>query len=90
MGNKKIIAIIDEKKERQEVEVLCSFKLNENNKNYVIFTKNEIDENGNVTIYAYELIKEKNELAPISEDIEWTKLKEIIRNMSKSSEESGK
>ena len=33
---------------REVVEVLLSFKFNDNNNEYVIYTKNEVDENGNV------------------------------------------
>lgn len=83
MGNKKIMTIFDEKKERHDVEVLSSFKLNENDKSYVIYTKNEVDTNGNITIYAYEYNKMKNELIAIADDMEWGKIKEIIREMSK-------
>ena len=53
--------IMEEKKEmmtltlengtKEEVELLLSFKFNDNNKEYVIYTKNEKDDNGNVTIY---------------------------------------
>lgn len=83
MGNKKIITIFDEKKERHEVEVLSSFKLNESGKSYVIYTKNEVDNNGNVTIYSYEFDKENNQFITISDDMDWTRIKEIIRDMSK-------
>ena len=34
---------------KEEVEVLLAFKFNDNNKEYVIYTKNEVDDNGNVT-----------------------------------------
>lgn len=83
MGNKKIMTIFDEKKERHEVEVLSSFKLTESGKSYVIYTKNEVDTNGNITIYAYEYDKMKNELISIADDMEWGRIKEIIRDMSK-------
>lgn len=85
MGNKKIITIFDDKKERHDVEVLSSFKLNDSGKYYVIYTKNEVDTNGNVTIYAYEYDKLKHEFITIEDDMEWNRIKEIIREMAKAS-----
>ena len=33
---------------KEEVEVLLAFKFNDNSKEYVVYTKNEVDDNGNV------------------------------------------
>ena len=71
---------------KEEVEVILSFKFNDNNKEYVIYTKNEVDENGNVTIYISNVIKDGSNvtLTTVSDDGEWTRIKNVLRELSKS------
>ncbi len=71
---------------KEEVEVLLAFKFNDNNKEYVIYTKNEVDENGNVTIYISNVTKDGNNvtLTTVSDDGEWTRIKNVLRELSKS------
>ena len=71
---------------KEEVEVLLAFKFNDNNKEYVIYTKNEIDDNGNVTIYISNVIRMSNSvtLSTVSDDGEWTRIKNVLRELSKS------
>lgn len=70
---------------QENVEVLLSFKFNDNNKEYVIYTKNEVDENGNVTIYISNVTRNGNEvsLSTVSEDTEWSRIKDVLRELSK-------
>ena len=87
MNNKKNVMITtlpDGTKE--EVEVLLAFKFNDNNKEYVIYTKNEIDDNGNVTIYISNVVRMGNSvtLSTVSDDNEWTRIKNVLRELSKS------
>ena len=87
MNNKKNVMITtlpDGTKE--EVEVLLAFKFNDNNKEYVIYTKNEIDDNGNVTIYISNVVRMGNNvtLSTVSDDNEWTRIKNVLRELSKS------
>ena len=87
MNNKKNVMITtlpDGTKE--EVEVLLAFKFNDNNKEYVIYTKNEIDDNGNVTIYISNVVRVGNNvtLSTVSDDNEWTRIKNVLRELSKS------
>ena len=87
MSNKKNVMITtlpDGTKE--EVEVLLAFKFNDNNKEYVIYTKNEIDDNGNVTIYISNVVRVGNTitLSTVSDDNEWTRIKNVLRELSKS------
>ncbi len=71
---------------KEEVEVLLAFKFNDNNKEYVIYTKNEIDDNGNVTIYISNVTRMGNNvtLSTVSDDNEWTRIKNVLRELSKS------
>ena len=71
---------------KEEVEVLLAFKFNDNNKEYVIYTKNEVDDNGNVTIYISNVERVGNNvtLSTVSDDNEWTRIKNVLRELSKS------
>jgi uncharacterized protein YrzB (UPF0473 family) len=71
---------------KEEVEVLLAFKFNDNNKEYVIYTKNEVDDNGNVTIYISNVTRvgENITLSTVSDDSEWTRIKNVLRELSKS------
>lgn len=70
---------------KETVEVLLSFKFNDNNNEYVIYTKNEIDENGNVTIYVSRVNRDNDTvvLTTVADDNEWTRIKEVLRELSK-------
>ena len=69
----------------EEVEVLLAFKFNDNNKEYVIYTKNEVDDNGNVTIYISNVVKNGDNvsLTTVADDSEWTRIKNVLRELSK-------
>ena len=71
---------------KEEVEVLLAFKFNDNGKEYVIYTKNEVDDNGNVTIYISNVtrIDDSITLSTVSDDNEWTRIKNVLRELSKS------
>ena len=70
----------------EEVEVLLAFEFKDNNKEYVIYTKNEEDENGNVTIYISNVVRngDKVSLTTVADDSEWTRIKNVLRELSKS------
>lgn len=70
---------------KEEVEVLLAFKFNDNNQEYVIYTKNEVDENGNVTIYISNVLRngENVTLTTVADDNEWTRIKNVLRELSK-------
>lgn len=82
--------LFDEEGKEVEYEVLFTFESNETNKNYIVYTDNEIDEEGNVKVYAsiYEpkedgTIDENTTLKPIETDAEWTKIQAILDELQK-------
>ena len=91
MGNK-TITLIDGYREIGEVDLICAFEVPELSSKYVIYTKNEKDRDENTIIYAGKVVKRDNNqfLENINEGIEWTKLKNIMRAMSKHSLEGEK
>jgi len=85
MEEKKMMTLTLENGNKEEVERLLSFKFNDNNKEYVIYTKNETDENGNVTIYVSGVTRvgEDITLNTVSDDNEWSRIKDLLRELSK-------
>ena len=69
----------------EEVEVLLAFKFNDNDKEYVIYTKNEVDENSDVTIYISNVVRNGDNvsLTTVADDAEWTRIKNVLRELSK-------
>lgn len=86
MGSK-TITLMDGYREVGEVELICAFKVLELSGKYILYTKNEKDKDGNTIIYAGKVVKKDNKqfLENIEEGQEWTKLKSIMRAMSKHS-----
>lgn len=68
-----------------EVEVLLTFELVDLKKQYIVYTKNEVDENGNVTIYISTVTSSDDNvhLTNIETEEEWTRIKEVLRELSK-------
>ncbi len=85
MEEKKTITITNENGTTEQVEHLLSFKFNDNNKEYVIYTKNEKDENGNVTIYVSNVTRVGDEITlnAVSDETEWARIKDLLRELSK-------
>ena len=85
MEDKKMISITLENGTKEDVEVLLSFKFNDTNKEYLIYTKNETDDNGNVTIYVSSVTRVNDEvtLNTVSDDTEWARIKDLLRELSK-------
>ena len=87
---KKIMSIIQEDGSIDEVEVLVTFEFTDTKKAYVIYTKNETDDNGNVTVYAASVRsndQEGTKLGGIDTDEEWTRIKEVLKSLSKEGQE---
>ncbi len=82
--NKKMLTLVLEDGTKEEVEVIFSFEFNDTKKEYVIYTKNETDENGNVTLYASAVNRKETgpELSGIETDEEWSRIKDVLRELS--------
>lgn len=83
---KKLMSIILEDGSMDQVEILVSFEFNDNKKEYVVYTKNETDENGNITIYVSSVIRDGDtpKLGGVDSDEEWSRIKNVLRELSKS------
>lgn len=77
--------LFDEEGKEIECEVLFTFESNETNKNYIVYTDNSVDEEGNTRVYAsiYEpkedgTIDDSKALKPIETDQEWKIIETIL------------
>lgn len=72
-----------------DAEVLLYFTLKENGKEYIIYTFNEKDEKGLVTVYTSTVIKDAEgyHLENVESDEEWTKIKDVMRSVIKENKE---
>ena len=80
------VTVIDRTGQSIEVELLTYFKNKKNNKNYIIYTKNEIVQDGLVKLYIAE--EDNGVLGDISVD-EWNDLKLIMRDIIKGAMNNG-
>jgi len=84
MNNTKLLTIVNGIEDTIEVELLCAFEIEEFKSKYIIYTKNEKDENNNTIIYAgkIEINSDKQYLMNIEDGIEWDKIKEIMKYLA--------
>ena len=85
---KRTIIVLDESGNEKEAEILSAFTVKKYNKNYILYTLNEVDENEMVKIYASELIEKDNmySLGAIESDEDWAAVKEVMKEIAKSEE----
>ena len=81
---KKIMSIVLEDGSIDEVEVLLSFKFTDTNTEYMVYTKNETDDNGNITIYVASVDRSTGEprLGSVDSEEEWTRVKNVLKELS--------
>lgn len=85
MEEKRILTITKTDGSKEQVEEVISFEFNDTKKRYVVYTKNEKDENGNVTIYVTRIVSDKNEnrFLGVENDDEWNRIKAALRALIK-------
>ena len=72
-----------------ECEALFTFEGQENGKNYIVYTDNTIDEEGNTKVYAsiYDPNKEDQTLQPIETEEEWKIIQDVLDELQKAAVE---
>ena len=85
MENGKKIVINKADGETETVEEVVSFRFNDTGKHYLVYTKNETDDNGNVTVYITEVVTDNmgTRFLGVANDDEWSKIKEVLRTLAK-------
>ena len=82
---KKKMTIVSEDGTTESVEVIIAFEFKDTKKEYVIYTKNEKDENDNITVYVSEVDRSSGEpkLLGVEDEKEWNKIKDVLRELAK-------
>lgn len=85
MGDTKFKVLNEETGEEIDVEVILQFKIKEFDKEYIVFTRNEKDGEGNILLYSATLINNNGirKTAKIETEEEWGVIKELIRKIAK-------
>ena len=82
----------DENGNEIECEVLFTFESDETKKNYIVYTDNSRDAEGNVQVFAsiYSPNDEKLKLSPIETEQEWKIIETIITSITEESKKEKK
>ena len=83
MEKDNVFTIIDKDGNEIECEVLFTFESDETKKNYIVYTDNSKDEEGNIKVFAsiYDPNKANTELMPIETDREWKVVETILETV---------
>ena len=87
MNEKNTFTVMDENGKEVTCEVLFTFDSEETKKNYIVYTDNTTDEEGNVRVYAsiYDPTSANTELKPIESEREWKIVETILESIQEES-----
>lgn len=90
MEEKMTFKAVNSEGKEVECEVLFTFESEETNKNYIVYTDNTTDENGNVKVFAsiYNPEEPESDLIPIESDSEWKIIETILEEIQAEVKES--
>ena len=83
MNKENTFKVIDKDGKEIEFEVLFTFESDETKKNYMVYTDNTKDENGNVRVYASVFVPDAEplELLPVETEREWNIIETILESI---------
>lgn len=80
----KTMTIVSNDGSTTEVELIFAFEFKDNKKEYVIYTKNEYDDDGNVIVYVSNIDRSTGEpiLKGVTDKKEWDRVREVLKDIS--------
>ena len=83
--------VINDEGKEVECEVLFTFESDETKKNYIVYTDNTIDEEGNTKVYAsiYNPDEDETKLLPIETEKEWKIIETILEELQNETANQG-
>ena len=83
MDEKVTFKVVNDEGKEVECEVLFTFESDETKKNYIVYTDNTLDEEGNTKVYAsiYNPDEDETKLLPIETDKEWKIIETILEEL---------
>ena len=90
MNEKQKFVVLDEKGKEVECEPLFTFESEETKKQYVIYTDNSKDKDGNIRVFAsiYKVNDKGGELLPIKSEKEWKVIETILESIQEESKKA--
>ena len=80
MNDKKMLKLTDKNGVEKEYEILCAFFLPETEKNYVVYTDNTEDKEGNLNVFASIYYPDdESKLEDIKTEEEWKIVEEMLQ-----------
>ena len=91
MLEKKKFTVLNDKGIPVECEPLFTFESDETKKQYIVYTDNSKDENGNVRVFAsiYNITKNGGEFLPIKTEKEWKVIETILQSIQEENKKTG-
>lgn len=73
----------------EKAEVILAFEFKDTRREYVVYTKNETDKYGNVTVYVSEVDRNSGKpvLLGVPDGKEWKRVREVLKELAESKEE---
>ena len=89
MNKENTFKVIDREGKEIEFEILFTFESDETKKNYMVYTDNTVDEEGNTKVYAsiYTPNSKTTMLEPIETEKEWKIIQTILDELQASAKE---
>ncbi len=83
--------VVNDEGKEVECEVLFTFESEETKKNYIVYTDNTTDEEGNTKVYAsiYNPDEAETKLLPIETDKEWKIIETILEEIQSEANNEG-
>ena len=83
--------VVNDEGKEVECEVLFTFESEETKKNYIVYTDNTIDEEGNTKVYAsiYNPNEAETKLLPIETEKEWKIIETILEEIQSEANNEG-
>jgi uncharacterized protein YrzB (UPF0473 family) len=83
MKKENVFKMLDETGKEIECEILFTFESDETGKNYIIYTDNTTDEEGNTKVYAsiFDPKQEPMKLEAIETEKEWKIIEDILESL---------
>ena len=89
MEEKLTFKVINDEGKEVECEALFTFESDETKKNYIVYTDNSQDEEGNTKVYAsiYNPNEDETKLLPIETEKEWKIIETILEELQNESKD---
>lgn len=78
------ITIVNQKQEEEDVELVTYLNTKDNKNQYIVYTKNEKQPNGDIVIYISKLIEEDQvkKIVEIKDEEEWKNVQTLLKEIA--------